>query len=155
MDHWGSIFPCLKRNMFAAKIDLKHAYFHLGLSETLKEYVVLKVGDRCFQFQGAAFGLSPLPQLWMLVMKTFSRLWRKKGILCFIYLDDILLVNTTPLGLERDLEFMPRTPEHSGMVVNKEKSILQPCQVLDHLGFTIDFKEGCLLVPTEKLKTVR
>ena len=155
MDHWGSIFPCLRKNMYAAKIDLKHAYFHLGLSDTLKEYVVLKVGDRCFQFQGAAFGLSPLPQLWILVMKTFSRLWKKKGILCCIYLDDILLFNTTARGVERDLEFMLRTLEDSGMVVNKEKSILQPCQVLDHLGFTIDFKEGCLLVPTEKLKTVR
>ena len=48
---------------------------------------------------------------------------------------------------------MLRTLEDSGMVVNKEKSILQACQVLDHLGFTIEFKEGCLLVPKEKMKT--
>jgi hypothetical protein len=95
MDHWGKIFPFLRKSTWAAKIDLKNAYFHLGLSEALKEFLVLKVGEKYYQFQGAAFGLSTLPQLWMMLMKTFSRLWRKKGILCFIYLDDILLINTT------------------------------------------------------------
>ena len=69
--------------MWAGKIDLKHAYFHLGLADHLKSYMRLKVGDHIFQFNAAAFGLSPLPQMWMQVMKVFQKIWRQKGIMCF------------------------------------------------------------------------
>ena len=57
-------------------------------------------------------------------------------MLCFIYLDDILIINHTPGGVQRDLEFMLQTLEEAGMVVNRGKSILEPSQALDHLGFT-------------------
>ena len=48
--------------MWCAKIDLKHAYFHLGLSDQLREFVDLEVGENVYDFQAAAFGLSPLPK---------------------------------------------------------------------------------------------
>ena len=44
----------------------------------------------------------------------------------------------------------------SDRVSNKSiKSVLSPVQVVEHLGFIINFKEGYLQVPSEKLKTVR
>ena len=68
MDHWGNIFPFLRRGMWGGKDRPENAYFHLGLSPFLRDYLVLKVGQNYYQFQGAAFGLSTLPQIWMMVM---------------------------------------------------------------------------------------
>ena len=116
-----NIFPYLQKGMWCAKIDLKHAYFHLGLSDQLREFVNLEVGENIYQFQAAAFGLSPLPQKWMRVMHVFSKIWRRKGIMCFIYLDDILVINTTPQGVKRDLAIMMQTLKRAGMVVNTKK----------------------------------
>ena len=45
--------------------------------------------------------------------------------------------------------------EGAGMVINHKKSHLQPTQEVDHLGFTVNFKQGTLEVPKEKLKMVR
>ena len=50
---------------------------------------------------------------------------------------------------------MLKTLEDSGMVVNQPKSILQPAQMVDHLGFSLNLKEGILEVPKHKLKSVR
>ena len=50
---------------------------------------------------------------------------------------------------------MLETLEALGMVVNKGKSTLVPCQSVQHLGFQINFSEGTLQVPPEKLKSVR
>ena len=72
-----------------------------------------------------------------------------------IYLDDILVINNTPRGVEKDFQSMLSTLSEAGMVVNIQKSFLQPEQILDHLGFTMELKTGCLLVPTEKLKSMR
>ena len=155
LDHWKNIFPYLKKGMWAAKIDLKNAYFHLELEKTLKPYVRVKVGGDIYEFQAACFGISTLPQLWMQVMKVFQKIWRQKGIMCFIYLDDILVLNTSPAGVTRDLKIMMDTLQEAGMIVNHKKSILVPTQKLEHLGFSLNLQDGILEVPKHKLKAVR
>ena len=59
--------------MWAAKIDLKHAYFHLQLAESLKPNMCIHVEQKVFQFQAACFGLNTLSQKWQSVMKYFSK----------------------------------------------------------------------------------
>ena len=149
MEHWGKIFPLLRKGMYAAKIDLKHAYFHLPVHQSLKPYLHLKVGNHLFQFLAAPFGLSPLPFIWTQVMKTFSRVWRKKAIFCFIYLDDILVLAFSKQKLQKDLSFVLKTLEESGLTVNRKKSILEPVQTVEHLGFSLDLKKGILSVPSK------
>ena len=43
----------------------------------------------------------------------------------------------------------------AGMTINDRKSVLQPTQLVTHLGFLLDLKVGCLSVPSEKLRSVR
>ena len=78
LEHWQKIFPALRKGMYACKVDLKHAYFHLGLAPELRPYVRINVGDRIFEFQAACFGLNQLPQLGMSVMKVFQKMWRQR-----------------------------------------------------------------------------
>ena len=155
LDHWQHIFPNLRRGMWAAKIDLKNAYFHLGLSNALKPYVRIQVQNQQWEFQAACFGLSTLPYLWTQTMKVLHRLWRGKGILCFVYLDDILLLGSSPKHVSKSLAFMLHTLEEAGLEVNVKKSVLTPVQEIDHLGFHINFVTGHLQVPCHKLKLVR
>ena len=155
LDHWQQIFPALRKGMYACKVDLKHAYFHLGLAPELRPYVRINVGDRIFEFQAACFGLNQLPQLWMSVMKVFQKLWRKRGILCFIYLDDILVVGKTFHQTQVSIQYVLDTLEEAGMVINKGKSVLVPCQSVHHLGFQLDLQGGTLQVPQDKLRSIR
>ena len=76
-------------------------------------------------------------------------------MLVFIYLDDILLLNTSKLLAERQTALLLQGLEDSGMTVNFEKSTLVPGQKVNHLGFTINLAEGRLEVPPQKLKSVR
>ena len=48
LDHWGQIFPFVRKGMWAAKIDLRHAYFHLPLGDGMKRYLRFNVGDTVF-----------------------------------------------------------------------------------------------------------
>ena len=155
LDHWEQIFPFLKVGLWGAKVDLKNAYFHLELSQALKPYICMAIGEKTFQFDSACFGLSTLPQQWMVIMKVFAKLWRTRGILCFIYLDDILVLNSSPAAVKKDLEFILQTLEDAGMVVNYKKSSLTPTQTVEHLGFVLDLKKGVLTVPNHKLKMAR
>ena len=155
MDHWQVIFPFLKKGMYGAKIDLKDAYFHLPLEEKLRPYVTLKVGDQFYQFNSACFGLNTLPQQWMSIMGVFSKKWRKRGIMVYIYLDDILVLNSSKEGVQKDLLQILKDLAQSGMVINEKKCVLEPTQELIHLGFTLNLKEGLLEVPGGKMKAMR
>lgn len=155
LDHWKDIFPFLRQNMWATKLDLKNAYFHLQLSEAIKPYVRMQIGERLFQMEGGCFGLSTLPYWWTKVMAVFLKKWRQKGLLVFIYLDDILLLAQSEGLAIRHTEIMLKDLLDSGMTVNLEKSSLQPSQRVEHLGFTINMVEGRLEVPPAKVKMVR
>ena len=104
MDNWKDIFPLLRKNMWAAKVDLKHAYFHLPVSGQLQPYLCHKVGEKVFQFQGAPFGLNVLPQIWTQLMKCFQKRWWQAGFQVFLYLDDIILLGSTPLQVNKQLK---------------------------------------------------
>ena len=83
-------------------------------------------------------------------MKTFQKLWHKKGLLVFIYLDDILILGKSFLHTQKATQKVISDLQESGMVINFSKSTLVPVKTLDHLGFTINFQTGCLEVPPQK-----
>jgi hypothetical protein len=155
LDHIQSIFPYLKKKWWGCKIDLKDAYFHLQVAETLKPYLRFQVGKDLWEFQASCFGLSILPQLFMSLMKPLEKIWRKKGYNIFVYLDDILLIAPSPEKLKRQLQMVLDTLNQAGFIINKEKSILEPQQKILHLGFILDFQQGVLCPQPEKLKSLR
>ena len=76
----------------------------------------------------------------------------KKGIISFLYLDDILILAKNPPKLIQDRHFVLTTLQQAGLVVNQKKSILEPTQQVQHLGFLLDLQKGLLQVPEDKLK---
>jgi hypothetical protein len=154
LDNLSNIIPTLRVGMWAIKVDLKHAFFHLELGESLKKYIRLGVGDKVFEFQAACFGLSTLPQKFMVVMKVLLKRWRSQGFQVWVYLDDILLVSSSVPLLEKQRDILLADLENSGLVVNTQKSELLPTQVVRHLGFILNLRDGLVQVPSEKLKAL-
>jgi hypothetical protein len=155
LETWREIFPWLRKGMWACKIDLRNAYFHLEVSAVLKPYLRLQVGDDLFQCEGAPFGLNLLPQKFMLLMKVLQRKWRSKGLLIFVYLDDLLLIGVSQSQVQALLQEVLRDLDHAGLEVNLDKSTLTPTQCVHHLGFDLDLLHGQLCVPQHKLKSLR
>ena len=70
-------------------------------------------------------------------MKPVVALLRRSGIRLIIYLDDILFMNQTPTGLQRDMSTAIHLLENLGFVINLTKSQLKPTQTLEFLGFIV------------------
>ena len=100
-----TIFPYLRHGQWAAKIEIRDAYFHLGLHSDLSKLVRLRVGDTLWKFVGACFGLNVLPQKFMAFMRTFEKLWRGQGIQVFVYLDDNLLIGNSQRQVKHHFEY--------------------------------------------------
>lgn len=128
LDNIQQIFPFLKKGQWCAKLDLKDAYFHIPLSQELKPFIRMKVGNQVWEFQAGCFGLNIMPKVFMEVMKTFQKLWRAQGILCFIYLDDILLLGCSQKEVNKHLALMVKDLTSAGFKINLKNAHCKQCR---------------------------
>ena len=154
LDHWGNVFPFLRRGQWGAKIDLKHAYFHIPLSENFQKYVGICVDGSFYKFTALPFGLNIAPQVFMLFMRPLIRLWRSQGIMVFVYLDDIFIVANSKDVCASHVQEVRRVLSQAGFLIN-EKKCVDPTQLLEFLGIGVDFESGFLTIPPHKRRSYK
>lgn len=80
-------------------IDLKDAYFLISVHEKDRKYLRFTYENTLYQFTCAPFGLAPMPYVFTKLLKPVLTLLRKKGIICSMYLDDLILMAPNQLEL--------------------------------------------------------
>lgn len=67
----------------------------------------------------------------------------------WVYLDDILVVNTSKKALHSQKTCILEDLKNLGLNINPKKSILEPLHEVDYLGFHLNFVTGHLDVPKQ------
>ena len=93
---------------------------------------------RVYQFKALCFGLSTAPQVFTRVMAPVSAILLSWGICMRRYLDDWLIQSSSRESLLRDLQVVLDLCRELGIVINPEKSNLEPSQVVQYLGVVIN-----------------
>ena len=102
------------------------------------------------------FGLSASPYLFCKILRETIKDLRLRGIRINCYMDDILILATTPEKCSRATTTVMRTLERFGWKINTEKSCLNPSQRVDYLGFTIETSgTPTITVQKDKLTAIK
>jgi hypothetical protein len=150
----NSISTYLIPGWWAAKVDLTNAYGHLPLSERDIPYVGFQFRGRYFCHLALPFGLSVAPREWQRLMFPIIKHMRLQGCMCWVYLDDFLVLGKTEDEVDHFLSVLCCLLTDLGLEINKNKSVLEPTQKLIFLGFELDLKVGEVRVPNQKCKKV-
>lgn len=73
-----------------------------------------------------------------------------RDISCISYLDDIIIISKTKEEGGRDVHFTKQLLESLGLIINLDKSSLQPSQQCKYLGFSFDSQKLLLSLPEKK-----
>ena len=144
-----------KRGDWLVKVDLKDAYFSIPIDREHWKYLCFKLGAKTYQFTCLPFGLTSAPWVFNKTLKPIAALGRELGFRLVIYIDDILLMaESRELALEQGsaLIFLLQC---LGFTINTEKTVRQPTQTIEFLGFTVNTMSMELSLPTEKLRKIR
>ncbi|KAJ8706182.1 hypothetical protein PYW07_010959 [Mythimna separata] len=134
-----------------AKIDLRDAYFSIPISEHSKKYLRFTFKDKLYQFNCLPFGLCTAPMIFTKIMKPIvTYLREKENIIMTHYLDDSLYINDSKNACIQNIKSACKLFQNLGFVINYQKSIFEPSQSCDYLGFTLDSRDLTVSVPTEK-----
>ena len=144
----GEVTP----NSWATSVDLTDAYHHLPIHPHFQNFLAFEVAGVNYKYVACPFGLSPIPQVFTEVMTCIKIHMRENtNSLVFQYLDDWLLISDTALSVLQDTVKFVNICIKLGVIVNPDKSSLEPTQSLVHLGFHWDFAHARLSVPEEKV----
>ena len=97
------IFCKLRDNVYFSTLDLKSGYHQVALAEDSKEKTAFAANDGLYEFNVLPFGLRNGPAHFSRLMQ--SVLTGMIGTICFVYLDDIIILGRS---LEEHLENLSR-----------------------------------------------
>lgn len=155
METLRSILGQLRPGLWATKIDIKNAYPHIPIYPPHQRYLCFQLRGRVYTFLGLPFGLSFAPQLFTRVLDQIIQHLLSLGIMVFAYLDDLLIVHESPEVLRAQTARVGTLLERCGWTINTKKSLLEPAQQFEHLGYQVDFKSLTLSIPERKRLSIR
>lgn len=146
-----------------AKLDIKAAYRHVGLSPSQFKVTGLK-----YRFRGdhedtimydtrLPFGASESVGIFHRISKSIVRMVRRrtKRLNCqiFSYLDDYLVIGDSQKACQQALDLLIKILTDLGFSINWSK-YSPPSQHIVFLGVQIDAVNGCISIPKEKMEQV-
>lgn len=81
--------------------------------------------------------------------------WRKRGLRIIVYLDDGLCAVSGQENALKSSVLVHSTLKKSGFVANVRKSICEPTQHLQWLGFILDMSKGHIETPIQWLSVAK
>ena len=137
------------------KLDLKDACFAVPIHKDHRWYLETHWKGTRYQFNCLPFGLSSGPRVFMKIMLPAIAWLRLLGCRLLTYINNNLILASTREEATCLAEIAVSMFEALGFVVNHPKSILQPCQELQFLGFNVNLVDMTICVPQTKLEKMR
>ena len=152
MEGIPTLADIIQPNDYMVKLDLKDAFFSIRVAEKERKFLRFVWRGQLYQFRAAPFGLAPLPRIFTKLLKPAIAFLRRMGIRVAIYLDDLIILHQRPNILTQHLKIAVMVLKVLGFLINWEKSILDPKQVMEYLGFLIDSVKMQFSLPPLKIQ---
>ncbi|XP_064111450.1 uncharacterized protein LOC135218938 [Macrobrachium nipponense] len=141
METTQSVLAAVRPGDWMVSLNLQDAYFHIPIHPTSRKFLRFVVQNRCFQFKAHCFGLSTAPQVFTRVMANVVGWLHQEGIRVSLYLWMTGLIKGPKVEDKVGLEDLHKTflmTQELGLIINKEKSQIEPSQTILYLGIVLD-----------------
>ena len=158
MEGIHTVKDLLRQGDWLAKVDLKDAFFSVPIGHQHRKFLRFifkgKKG-KTYQFNCLPFGLSSAPWVFTKTLKPVLAVLRERGVRLIAYIDDIQILAESRDLIQDQVTGMLYLLECLGFIVNRKKSILNPTQVIEFLGLSVDSIAMELRLPPIKMKHIR
>ena len=136
------------------KLDLKDAYLTVSIDQGHRKYLRFRWQGQMWQFRVLPFGLNSASWTFTKLTKPIVSTLRRLGIRVIIYLDDMLVLADSVQEARVHLRAAVEILVALGFVRNTKKSVFQPAQRLEFLGFVIDTQDMLIPLPHQRLHSL-
>jgi len=149
-----SIRGALHPGHWTFSIDLKDAYFHVPIHPASRKYLRMELCGKVYQFRALPFGVSSAPWLFTKVMAEVKQIAHLRSLSLFQYLDDWLGESPDRRTCSNRAKDLVQLCTHLGLIVNLEKSELEPQQVFTFIGVRFNLRVAVVSPTLENISKI-
>ena len=138
MDTFRTALKLVRSGCFMASVDLKDAYYSIPIAEEDRKLLMFQWKGKYYQFTCLPNGLSSAPRISTKILKLVYARLRSIGHTCMGHIDDSLLVGQSYNSYHRNIADTVSLFTNLIFTIHPVKSVLQPQQKIDFLGFVLD-----------------
>ena len=153
MDTFETAVRLITPNCFIASVDLKDAYYTVPIAEEHKKYLQFMWDNTLFQYTCLPNRLAS--RMFTKLLKPMFATLREQGHIILGYIDDCLLLGKTKDECAMNVNETLTLANRLGFIHHPVKSVLQPCQKLTFLGFSIDSVAMTVTLNSNKVNLLR
>lgn len=154
MESINMVTDLLQKGMWLCKIDFKDAYFAVPVDAQHRKFLQFQWKGKTFQYKCLPFGLSTAPYVFTKLTKPLVSILREEGIKLIIFLDDVLLMAESESETKCSCDQALQLFENAGFTINTKRSIVNPIQRIEFLGFEIDSQTMTYSLPMGKRDSI-
>ena len=155
MDSLKDVLLLVTPNCFMAKLDLKDAYYSVRVAPEYCKYLKFAFGEELYKFVCFPNGLGPCPRKFTKLMKVPLSTLRSRGHKVSGYIDDFFTCAHTSTRCSSSVLEMHDLFVSLGFVIHPDKSVFQPSQRIEFLGFLIDSRSMTVELTAKKKASLK
>jgi Reverse transcriptase (RNA-dependent DNA polymerase) len=154
METLHKVCQVMKPGDYAFALDFKKGFMQVPLKRPFREYTYMCLRGKCYRWKVLMFGLATAPKDFSYIVKKVLGLLRQQGVRNAFFIDDIIHFASTKEAAMRLREQVLGLLYRLGFFVSWKKSLLEPGQLIQHLGLDVCTVDRSIWVPEYKTKEV-
>ena len=132
------LLAMVKQSDWLASVDLKDAFQHVPVAERHRKFFRFRYRGTCYQYTCLPFGYSLSPLTFTRCLKAALVVLMRRGLRLAWYLDDLLVLASSPEQAMRHTQELIEFLELVGFTINYKKSTPWPARQMTYLGLSLD-----------------
>ena len=155
MDTFQTALKLIQPGCFMASVDLKDAYYSIPVHPDHRKYLMFEWEGQYYQFTCLLNGLSSAPRVFTKILKPVYSHLRSIGHICMGQIDDSLLVAYSLGSCHKNIYDTVNLFTLLRFTIHPVKSVLEPTQTIQFIGFVIDSVAMTVKLPLSKAAKVK
>ena len=154
MDTLVKILTLVSPQCFMGSIDLSDEYFSIFVALLYQKFLKFQWKGQFYKFIAMPFGLTEAPHKFTKLCKPPLAIVRQNGFTIAAYLDDFFQCEKSYNKCKESIAFVHNLLVSLGFLPNDNKSMYEPCQVIESLGHIINSINMTVTLPLSKTEAI-
>ena len=155
MESIKNVIRMVTPGCWMASIDLKDAYYSVGVHPDHQRFLKFFSAGEVYRYLTMPNGYRDAPRVFTKIMKPIFGTLRQQGYQSVVYLDDSYLQGLSYRACKVNVMVTVRVLLALGFTVHPIKSVLDPVQVLEFLGFIVNSRLMILALTMKKRRKIK
>jgi Reverse transcriptase (RNA-dependent DNA polymerase)/RNase H-like domain found in reverse transcriptase len=154
MEQLQDVLQLCEPGDWAFSLDFEKGFHQIALDQT-SDFLLFRAGATVYRWNVLPMGLKTAPKHFSQIVKQTLKIFRQRGIRCCFYIDDLIFFAKSREDACNMRRFVLGILYELGWRVSLKKSLLNPGQLLQHLGFDLCTANRTLWILPHKVQRIR